>query len=63
MRIDRECIVAMLRNRGHESRARQAQYSLPPVVDTEVHREPLVGLELYEEDLAWRFGPHSRPYS
>lgn len=53
----------MLRNRGHESRARQAQYSLPPVVDTEVHREPLVGLELYEEDLAWRFGPHSRPYS
>jgi len=56
VQIVRERIVSMLRNRGQHARAAQVEYSLPATVDTEVHREPLLGLGLYEEDLLLRFG-------
>jgi len=56
LQIDRQLIVNMLLNRGQNARAVQAEYSLPVTVDTEVHRDPLAGLGLYEQDLALRFG-------
>lgn len=56
MKIDKNKIIEMLKNRGANDKAEQAQSDLPAQVDTDQHAEKLQKLGVKPEDLAGEAG-------
>lgn len=55
MQIDKQKIVDLLKDRGEESTAQQADSDLPDQVDTDKHRGTLEKLGISPADLAGNF--------
>jgi hypothetical protein len=51
VKIDRQRIIDLLRNRGDHDKADQAQSELPEQVDTDEHAEKLSKLDIEIRDL------------
>lgn len=56
MKIDKDQIISMLRERGEDHKADQAQEQLPADVDTEEHKGLLDGLGLDPAELLGKLG-------
>jgi hypothetical protein len=56
MEIPKEKILDLLRSRGDDDRAQQADQELPERVDTDQHRDSLDRLGINPEDLAGNAG-------
>ncbi len=56
MQIEKAKIVELLRSRGDNALAQQADKSLPPQIDTDQHAEQLSKLGLNPQDLLGKLG-------
>ncbi|MGL5816697.1 MAG: hypothetical protein ACRCYR_03975 [Phycicoccus sp.] len=56
MQIDKQQIIDMLKNRGDDEKANQAQADLPDQVDTDQHSDHLSKLGIDPSDLAGGLG-------
>jgi hypothetical protein len=56
MQIDKQKIIGMLKDRGENDKASQADSELPETVDTDKHQGTLEKLGLDPQDLISKFG-------
>lgn len=52
MKVDKQKVIDMLKEQGHDDQAAKAQLELPDQVDTEEHAETLSKLGVHPKDLA-----------